>query len=83
MSAAASEMVLRGLGVSIVDPFAALHHARRGGVVRRFMSPAAFTVGMVTRSGAEHSIYQRALVAELEALSSHLEATENGLASFL
>ncbi|QJD16497.1 LysR substrate-binding domain-containing protein [Paracoccus sanguinis] len=83
MSAAASEMVLRGLGVSIVDPFAALHHARRGGVVRRFMSPAAFTVGMVTRSGAEHSIYQRALVAELNELSSRLESTENGLKSVL
>lgn len=64
-SAIASDLVLCGLGVAIVDPFTARRHLARGGVVRPFRPQISFELGCLCRDGSGVS---EASLALLEAL---------------
>ncbi|MCA1334721.1 LysR substrate-binding domain-containing protein [Pseudooceanicola marinus] len=72
LSTIVSALVLRGLGVSLVDPFTARVHADHGGVVRPFQGTPPFRLAIIRPRGM-------VLGADLEVL---LETFEGCLASY-
>mgnify|MGYP000103126339 CR=1 FL=1 len=64
-----SVMVLRGLGVGVVDPFTAETHERMGGVSRPFLSSECFGYCIIKATGARLSSECEALVQTFETLT--------------
>lgn len=62
MSESASILVMRGLGVAVVDPFMARAHEERGGLSRPFISSARFDICLVTQPGRPLPDFVRAFI---------------------
>lgn len=64
-SISASDLVLQGVGVSVVDPFVAAEHQRRGGLAVRLTPTIPFDVDVIAHADSRPSDAVRALVREL------------------
>lgn len=65
-SALASELVLKGMGISVVDPFVAAAHERRGGIVRNFSPSIEYHLDILAHSDSRLSETARALCDEIK-----------------
>jgi DNA-binding transcriptional LysR family regulator len=66
-SISASDLVLQGVGVSVVDPFVAAEHQRRGGLSVRLTPAIQFDVDVIAHADSRPNDAARALVRELAA----------------
>lgn len=65
-SVLASDLVMQGLGVSVVDPYAARRHRLRGGLVKKFSPGIPFEMGCLARSGEGLSAAAKKLLDTLD-----------------
>lgn len=64
-SASASDLVLRAVGVAVVDPFVALEHVRRGGAAVRLSPSISYDIDVIAHADSRPSEAARALLAQV------------------
>jgi DNA-binding transcriptional LysR family regulator len=64
-SISASDLAMHGVGLSVVDPFVAAEHVRRGGASVRFKPAIGFDVDVIAHGNSRPSEAARALVKQL------------------
>ena len=64
-SISASDLVMNGVGLSVVDPFVAAEHVRRGGVSVRLKPTLNFDVDIIAHGNSRPSEAARTLVKQL------------------
>jgi DNA-binding transcriptional LysR family regulator len=69
ISPVVSALVLRGLGVGVIDPFCARDHARRGGISRPFQAEDKFQLAIIKAHGDKLSSDFLALIDIFEELT--------------
>jgi DNA-binding transcriptional LysR family regulator len=68
----ASDLVLRGVGIAVVDPFVALEHERRGGRSARFEPAMEYGVDIVAHSDSRLGLAARTMMAFIAQRTRHL-----------
>lgn len=68
-----SELVLRGMGISVVDPLSGVHHRRRGGITLPLHPPLRYTVYAAAMSDTRLSEPARDLVQCMRAAIENAE----------
>lgn len=64
-STSASELVLRGVGISVVDPFAANEHVRRGGLAVPFRPLIEYGIDVIAHADSRPGEAARALIGQI------------------
>jgi DNA-binding transcriptional LysR family regulator len=64
-SSSASELVLNGVGIAVVDPFVAHEHVRRGGAAIRLAEPISYDIDVIAHTDSRPGEAARALLDEL------------------
>ena len=64
-SSSASDLVLRGVGIAVVDPFVTLEHVHRGGAAVRFSPPIHSDIDFIDHADSRPGQAARALLAEV------------------
>ncbi len=64
-SSSASDLVLRGVGIAVVDPFVTLDHVHRGGAAVRFSPPIHYDIDVIAHADSRPGEAARALMAEV------------------
>lgn len=70
-SISASDLVMSGVGISVVDPFVAAEHERRGGLSVRFKPVVNFNVDIIAHGDSRPNEATRALVKRLTQRSGY------------
>lgn len=64
-SSSASDLVLRGVGIAVVDPFVAREHVLRGGAAVRLSPQINYTIDVIAHADSRPAGAARALLAEV------------------
>jgi DNA-binding transcriptional LysR family regulator len=77
-SLSASELVLRGSGISVVDPFTGAMHCQRGGIALPLEPGLPYKVQAMAMSDTRLSLPAKSLLGFLKALQSNLKTHVGG-----